>query len=197
MAYPTVSAPYGALPQQLLGQGPFAAAVSRMRIASGSSTAIYYGDFVKQLTTGYIDKDTGTSTLTPIGIFLGVEYTDPTLKYKLFSQYWPASTVASDAMAYVLDDPFVVFKMAACSSTTTMATLTIAAIGSNVAVIQNAGTSTLQHSQNAIDSTSVNTTNTLPIRIIDVVPETGDGTNFYEFYCKFNVGHLHLNTTGI
>ena len=41
------------------------------------------------------------AAMTPIGVFLGCTYTDPNSKQKLFSQYWPAGTVASDAKAYV------------------------------------------------------------------------------------------------
>mgnify|MGYP003337625464 CR=1 FL=1 len=46
------------------------------------------------------------------------------------------------------------------------------------------------------------TTNTLPIRVIDVVPDTATGpasvstTTYYEFLVKFNL-HQYTDTTGI
>jgi hypothetical protein len=46
-----------------------------------------------------------TSTALPVGIFLGVSYTNPQTKQKQFAQYWPASTLAGDCQAYVSDDP--------------------------------------------------------------------------------------------
>ena len=49
--------------------------------------------------------------LTAVRICMGCSYTDPTTKQKTFSQFWPASNAATDAMAYVLDDPFGVFQM--------------------------------------------------------------------------------------
>jgi hypothetical protein len=45
----------------------------------------------------------------------------------------------------------------------------ISAIGNNIALIQNAGSTTTGNSAVAIDEGTQATTNTLPIRIIDVV----------------------------
>jgi hypothetical protein len=38
----------------------------------GYGTSIFYGDLVKRVTGGTIEKDTGTATATPCGVFLGV-----------------------------------------------------------------------------------------------------------------------------
>lgn len=199
MAYPTISAPYGFLPQNLTGGIPFAGSTRMFRIASGYAANLFYGDPVKVVTGGTIEKDAGTSTLTPVGVFLGCHYTDPTLKYKLFKQYWPTGTVASDALAFVCDDPNVIMKIAICSTGTTMATLTIAAIGANAAILSNAGDTATGNSKIALDSTSVNTTNTLPLRIIDVVPETAtSSTTYSEVLVRWNATmHAYNNSTGI
>ena len=115
MAYPTVSKPYGLLPVNLIGGQVFAGSTRLMSVASGYGTDIFYGDVVKRASDGTIQKDTGTSTATPVGIFLGCTYTNPTTKQKTFSQYWPASTLAGDAQAIVCDDPDTVFKAVVCS----------------------------------------------------------------------------------
>jgi hypothetical protein len=47
MAYPTVNAPYGLIPINLIGGQVFAGANRHLPIASGYSTAIFYGDIVK------------------------------------------------------------------------------------------------------------------------------------------------------
>ena len=56
MAYPTVSGPYGLEPINLVGGQVFAGQTRLIPIASGSTTAIYYGDIVKLNTAGTLDK---------------------------------------------------------------------------------------------------------------------------------------------
>ena len=51
MAYPTVNAPYGLKPINLIGGQVFAGQTRELPIASGYGTAIYYGDVVKFNTT--------------------------------------------------------------------------------------------------------------------------------------------------
>ena len=97
MAYPSVSAPYGLIPINLIGGQGFAGANRQIPINSGSATAIYFGDVVKLGSDGTLSKDTGTDAATPVGVFMGCSYTDPTFG-KVFRQYYPASTTASDIM---------------------------------------------------------------------------------------------------
>jgi hypothetical protein len=189
----SVAAPYGAIPVGTLSaSGSFTGKVRHYRIASGSATAIFYGDFVKLLTTGYIDKDTGTTTLTPIGIFVGCSYTDSNGQLR-HNHRWPAATVAADAVAYVVDDPFVLFQMQSDE------TLALATIGANFAIVQTAGSASIGKSKNAVDGSTVHTTNTLPLRLVEFVqgPDSAVGDAYTDVICKFNVGHLHLNTTGL
>ena len=105
MAYPTVDAPYGLKPVNLIGGQVFAGSTRQIKIASNYGTAIFYGDVVKYANDGTLNIDSGTTTATPIGVFLGCTYTDPSTSQLTFRQSYPASTVASDIMAYVLDDP--------------------------------------------------------------------------------------------
>jgi len=51
MAYPTVSAPYGLKPVNLIGGQVFAGSTRMMQIASGYATDIFYGDLVKRVTS--------------------------------------------------------------------------------------------------------------------------------------------------
>jgi hypothetical protein len=215
MAYPTVSAPYGLKPVNLIGGQVYAGSTRLLKIASGYAANIFYGDVVKLVSSGTIEKDTGTSTATPVGVFMGCTYTDPSSKQPRWSQYWPTGTVASDAQAYVVDDPDVLFKIAAVSATTTVAFYGQTVIGNNVSLVQNAGSTTTGDSAVAIDGTSAATTVSLPIRIIAGVPDTANAAGeFCEFICKWNApyitlaegtpntvtwagGHQYLNPTGI
>ena len=79
--------PYGARPVGTLSaSGSFTAKVRHYQIASGYDTSIFFGDFVKLVTAGTIEKDEGTTTATPIGIFMGCSYTDPNTNQKTFAQ---------------------------------------------------------------------------------------------------------------
>lgn len=193
MAYPTVAAPYGLKPVNLIGGQVFAGATRQIPIASGYATSIFNGDVVKLVSDGTLEKDTGTTTATPVGVFLGCSYTDPTLKYKLFSQYFPANTVASDIVAYVADDPDQLFKVALVSGTTVIAGYGRTIVGNNVPLVQNAGDANTGNSGVAVNGGSAATTVSLPIRIVDVVPETVDASgNYTEVIVKWNEPYFTL-----
>ena len=202
MAYPTVSAPYGLKPVNLIGGQVFAGSTRLMEIASGYATSIFYGDLVKRVTGGTIEKDVGTTSATPCGVFLGVQFTNQSTGQIQQQQYYPASTAiasGSKIFAVVADDPDTLFQVVSCSSGTTVAGMGIAAIGANIALIQNAGVTTSGNSQVAIDEGTQDTTNTLPIRIIDVVRDTATGADtFVEFIVKINATmHQYNNSTGV
>ena len=202
MAYPTVDAPYGLKPVNLIGGQVFAGSTRLMQIASGYATNIFYGDLVKRIPDGTIEKDTGTTTATPVGIFLGVSFTNGSTGQVQQQQFYPASQSiksGTQIFAVVADDPDTLFQVVSCSATTTVAGMGIAAIGSNIALIQNAGSTTTGNSAVAIDEGTQATTNTLPIRIIDVVRETATGADtFVEFIVKINATmHQYNNSTGV
>ena len=175
MAYPVVSAPYGLLPQNLIGGQVFAGSTRMYSIQYGYATSIFYGDFVV-LSRGFATRASvaaGSGLNQTVGIFLGCTYTNPTTKQKLFSQYWPASTAAGDCQAYILDDPDAVFKAVVCSSGTTVSSGALAMIGTNLSAINNTGSVSTGNSANAVLApTDTPVTTTLPLRMVGVVPET-------------------------
>jgi hypothetical protein len=175
MAYPVVSAPYGLLPQNLIGGQVFAGSTRMYNIQYGYATNIFYGDFVV-LSRGFATRasvSTGSSLNQTVGIFLGCTYTNPTTKQKLFSQYWPASTAAGDCQAYVYDDPDAIFKAVVCSSGTTVASGAMAMIGTNLSAINNTGSVNTGNSANAVLAPSATpVTTTLPLRMVGLVQET-------------------------
>ena len=202
MAYPTVDAPYGLKPVNLIGGQVFAGSTRMMEIASGYATNIFYGDLVKRISDGTIQKDTGTATATPVGVFLGVSFTNASTGQIQQQQYYPASqqiATGTKIFAVVADDPDTLFQVVSCSGTTVVAGMGISAIGNNIALIQNAGSTVTGNSKVAIDEGTQTTTNTLPIRIIDVVRETATGADtFVEFIVKINATmHQYNNSTGV
>ena len=201
MAYPTVSAPYGLKPVNLIGGQVFAGATRLMEIASGYATNIFFGDLVKRVAAGTIEKDVGTTTATPCGVFMGVQFTNGSTGQVQQQQFYPASqAIASGTkiFAVVADDPDTLFQVAVVSGTTTISGVGISAIGNNGTLVQNAGSSISGNSAVALlDSTA--TTITLPIRIIDVVRDTATAAdNFPEVIVKINATmHQYNNATGV
>lgn len=201
MAYPSVQGPYGFLPINLIGGQVFAGSTRNMEIASGYATNIFYGDFVKRVVGGTIEKDVGTTANTPAGVFLGCFYTaangTPTR-----SQYYPASqAIVSGTKIYaiVADDPDTLFKVAVCSSGVVMATVTQNALGTNMSVLATAGSTTTGNSSYSVLSTSPAVTSTFPIRVIDLIAETSPTpTTYSELIVKINFGiHQYNNATGL
>jgi hypothetical protein len=172
-----------------------------MQIASGYATNIFYGDLVQRVAGGTIEKDVGTTTATPCGIFLGVSFTNSSTGQIQQQQFYPASQAiksGTQIFAVVADDPDTLFQVAVVSSGTTISGVGITAIGNNATLVQNAGSTTTGNSGVAILASTA-TTNTLPIRIIDVVRDTATAAdNFPEVIVKINATmHQYNNALGV
>jgi hypothetical protein len=199
MAYPTVAGPYGFQPINLIGGQVFAGATRQIPIASGSGTSIFYGDVVRLNTGGTLSRVSTTDSATDaVGIFLGCAFTNPTTKQFLQQQYYPASTVASDIVAYVCDDPDTYFKVAVLSNSTTIGGMTQTDIGNNVAILVTAGSTTAGDSNEGVSATT-GTATTLPFRVIAGVPETVNASgSFTEVIVKFNFGvHTYYSAAAV
>ena len=199
MAYPTVAGPYGFQPINLIGGQVFAGATRQIPIASGSGTSIFYGDVVRLNTGGTLSRVSTTDSATDaVGIFLGCAFTNPSTKQFLQQQFYPASTVASDIVAYVCDDPDTYFKVAVLSNSTTIGGMTQTDIGNNVAILVTAGSTTVGDSNEGVSATTGSTT-TLPFRVIAGVPETVNASgSFTEVIVKFNFGvHTYYSAAAV
>jgi hypothetical protein len=70
----------------MMGGAPYSGGQSRYRIASGATTPIFQGDLVTQLTAGVIGRHAATGTVPIVGVFNGVQYTDPTTGEQVFQK---------------------------------------------------------------------------------------------------------------
>lgn len=199
MAYPSVSAPYGMVPVNLLGGQVYAGQTRLIPIGQNETTAIFFGDVVTLNSAGNATKVETTATATTIGVFLGCTYVDPNTSQPVFKQYYPGGINVAGIQAYVQDDPDQLYKVAVVSTGTTIGFVTRAAVGKNVSLVQNTGTTTNGDSKNAVLNTT-DTDSTLPIRVVDVVPETaiaGYPGSYTEVIVRFNFGiSLYENATG-
>jgi len=205
MAYPTIDRPYGLKPINLIGGQVFAGQTRQYQInPAGFAGNIFYGDVVKIVSTGYLEKDTGEATATPVGIFQGCSYVNAQGQV-IFAQYYPtgyAAPTGTTITAYVQDDPDVLFKAVLVAGQTeggnglTPTYLGISVIGTNAELVQNAGLTSTGDSRIGLYATTSATTASLPVRIIDVVPDTANSSgNFVEVICKFNAPYVVSTST--
>lgn len=195
MAYPTVSAPYGFEPINRVDGMPYAGATRLISIASTYDTAIYAGDLVKIVTGGTIEKFTGTTTGSPSGVFMGVQYVNSLSQFTP-AQYYPGTSV-TEAFAIVVDDPMAAFKVAVTDGSSDMSTAARAAVGSNMSVLAGTGDAATGNSGASVLAGSEATTAGLVVRVIDTVDETKTAADaFVEVIVKINL-HQYNNTTGV
>jgi len=219
MAYPTIDKPYGLKPINLIGGQVFAGATRQRRIASGASS-IGFGDPVIFVNDGTIAVSTSTTAAPATGfagVFLGCQFVSSVTGQPTFSQAWISGTsVKANTFitAFVCEDPDQLFQVAVVTGTTVVSTtsgLTYSNINNNVALVANTLNTTSNDSQQAILLSSADVTASLPIRIVDLVPDTAftySGTVYYpEAIVKFNApnisgstflgGHAYYNPTGL
>ena len=188
---------YGLEPAKRMDGMAYAGAMRQYKIASAYDTSIFKGDLVKLVTGGTVERETADAAVVTCGVFMGCSYTDPVLGYTLHSNYFPADTVASDIMAYVVDDPNVLFRVGVVSGTTVIGDLALTDLGANAALVDNTGITINGRSQVALSHTSA-TTATLPCRIVELVEETKNASGGYtEALVRINTSHQLLNTTGV
>jgi hypothetical protein len=151
---------------------------TQKRVASGDSTAIYRGDPVTQLTTGYVTRSTAGSNQIH-GIFVGCEYLSTSLQRKVWKDYWPGSDATGDVLAQVISDPRALFRVQVNGSTP----IGIADIGTNANFAvgtPSAGNTASGQSYATLDQASLGTGATLQFRIVNIITEPpGDnGTDY-------------------
>ena len=192
MAYPTVSKPYGFQPINRVDGMAYAGAIRQLPISQAS--AIYNGDLVELDVGGVVGSASSLTGGYKLGVFVGCQYTNAQGQ-TVQAQYYPGSSV-TNAIAYVVDDPMAAFKVAVTSDGAAIATVTSAAVGTNVTALAGTPSSITGDSGQSILNSSPADTNTFPLRVIAVVPETATGANaFTEVIVKINL-HQYNYITG-
>lgn len=157
-------AAFGLRPSRMMGGAPYSGGQSRYRIASGLAGKIFQGDLVKQVTGGGIERAAASSTVPVVGVFNGCQYTDPTTGEQVFKNYYPGGVAASDIIAFVIDDPAVVFEVQADAA------FPVADLFGNFDIVDNATTGDVKSGRSnlELDVTTGATTTTLPLKAIDI-----------------------------
>ncbi|CAB4169499.1 hypothetical protein UFOVP1302_22 [uncultured Caudovirales phage] len=204
----STNSPYGLRPINLLGGQAYAGSTRLYAISPSYAVNIQYGDPVIIINTGStaaalrgnLARFNATTTATTVtstgggfgfvGVFVGCTFTDPTYG-KVFRQNYTASNAATDIEGYVVDDPDALFQVQADG------TLAATTLGCNASLIQTvAGNSGANiNSGVSLQASSVATTSTLPVRIVDFVDSTTSqiGDAYTDVIVRINT---HFHRTG-
>jgi hypothetical protein len=161
-------------------------------IAANYNTNIFNGQVVEAVTAGGIEAAAAGDT-QQLGVFGGVFFTDPSSSKPTFKAFYPASTNASDIVATVYTDPYIVYE-AQHDGTGTAAM--------NFAGFDFTGTSgsTLSgQSTSEIDTSTADTSGGFKQIGISKDPENSDTSSAnVNAYVVFNTGeHVFKLTTGL
>ena len=183
-----IDAPFGFVPVRMQGGAPFSGGQSEYTIASTYGTNIFTGDLAIQVAAGGVEVSAAASE-NNIGIFNGCFYTDTNGKPQ-YAKYWPASTTSTDAVAFIIDDPNVIFEAQEDGSA-----LALADRGTNTELVATAGSTTTGRSGHEIDSDETGSAATAQFRVVQVSKDPSNNT-VASANCNWYVKILeHLNGT--
>jgi hypothetical protein len=207
--------PFGLKPVNLIGGQAFnGGAIREYLLPSNVAAAYYTGSVIYMNTNGVptaitatpvAPKYTATSadgTAGILGVMVGVRFTDPNLKYTVFSQTLPSGAYTAgyrDIYIRVCDDPDQLYSIQAATVIGSKTNGARGAIGQNAALSSFSGSATTGLANTALDTGSnwgsCASTTTLAMRIVDII--TPDDA-YPEVLVKFNHGvHSYLNPLGV
>jgi len=194
--------PYGLKPVKRADGLPYAGAVTHYKIdPAGVANNIFNGSIVQLTAAGYIELADGTgkdittnnfggSSIGAAGVFVGCEYVNDQGQ-TVHSQYYPSGAV--NAVAYIVDDPNVLFQaqLDGVSGQDDLGTITGFPAAQNALT---SGDTATGNSTMALDATVQTTVGGL--LIMDFVSATDD--TYPDVLVKFTTGaHRVTMNTGV
>lgn len=197
--------PFGLMPEEHLGGSMATIAMHRYYIKSDDASAYYIGSPVKLTNTGDAKGVAGVTaaagTDTFVGSIVGIEQPSTNTISMVgttlaLEQVSIPATKTRDYYVWVADDPDQIFVMQAGSVTTNLvatklnlcASMTIAA----------PSPTTLPQSASIIDNSSINTNNTLNIKLMGLYQSPTNSLGAYQiFRCKINLHQYANAATGV
>ena len=154
-------------------------------IAKNDATKCFRGDPLKKLSTGYLTQWTaGTSAALLAGVFWGCKYYSISQNRIIWSKYWPGSDAASDVQIEMIPIMGAVAQRFHVQSSA--AAITFGNINNNIDVVLGTGNTLNQMSGASVDQTTINTTATLPFKIVDLYSAFTPGVNGSDNTTSFN-----------
>ena len=162
-----VDSPFGFVPSRHMSGSPIR--TNKYTITSGLAENIFNGDLVILTTAVVITPHTATET-NNLGVFAGVSYTASDGSYQ-YSEYWPSGTTGTNIIAYVYDDPYIVYKVQSDGSPAQTD------LGACADVVADAGSTTTGQSGFQLNSSMGSGTATCKIIGLYESPENAFGAN--------------------
>ena len=161
-------------------------------IAANHGTSIFNGQVVEAVAGGGIEQAAAGDT-QQLGVFGGCFFTDPTSSKPTFKAFYPASTNASDIVASVYADPYIVFEAQHDG------TATAAQNHGGHDFVGTGGSTTTGQSTSEIDTDTVGTSGGFKQIGISKDPDNSDTSSANaNAYVVFNTGeHVFKLTTGV
>jgi len=193
--------PYGLRPYSYVWGAPYAGAVRVYAVPANNGTALYYGDPVKLITNssdgnGVQNVVIGTAAggAYTLGSFMGIANNAGQTTIPVLQNQTPYLAASQAAYVYVVDDPFVLYAIQEDSVGGAMVS---GASGRNADLIAGSGSTVTSQSGWLLDSSTLQTTNTLQLRIIQLLQEVDNAVGTYaKWLVKLNLASM-LNLTGV
>lgn len=162
-------------------------------IDKDDTAVIGFGDPLKRLSTGYMACWTaGTAVSQLAGIFAGCEYLSISQGKRIRNNYWPGSDASGD-----VDVIYVPINLAIPSKfliQTNSTGVVLADIGANFDLTMATASTLTGQSVSYIDVSSLNTTATLPFRLVGLASHVMKGNGSQAG--AYNVGIFAANSSG-
>ena len=161
-------------------------------IAANHGTSIFNGQVVEAVAGGGIEQAAAGDT-QQLGVFGGCFFTDPSSSKPTFKAFYPASTNASDIVATVYADPYIVYE--AQHDGTGRADMN----NSCFDLVGTGGNTTTGQSTSEIDTSESGTSGGFKQIGISTDPDNSDTSSANaNAYVVFNTGeHIFKLTTGV
>lgn len=160
MANPSVG--FGLQPARRLDGAAPNFQLNEYEIAYNNTNAMFTGDLVIPLSTGYIDIFAGGNYT--LGVFFGCKYFSAAVGRTVWSPTWPGVSLGDSTLkvkAWVITDAKVVFDIRGSVNA-----VTIADIGANGPVTTTTGNTITGQSKWTLNATTLDSTATYPLRIV-------------------------------
>ena len=186
-------AAFGLLPVRHLTGAPWDGRTNPYKIASGYGTALLPGDPVKMVAGGTIERATATGLI--LGVFMGCQYTSVANAGIVGKDkpYWPASTVAADAIGHVADAPDLIFQVQADDDSGTIAATDV---GANADILAAAGSTVTYTSGFELDTNTI-AASAANLRILGLAALPNNEWGDFAVVEVLINEHFYKSTTGI
>ena len=158
-----------------------------------NATATFFGDPVAPDANGQVVR-ASSNTVQVAGIFVGCQYLSVSQKRIVWSNFWPGSDVASNqtVTAYIVNDPNAKFVVQNNSATA----IGQDGVNANIGFAMGSGNTASGISGATVDRATLDTTNTLPFRVVGLVqsPPGANGTDITSGYNYVIVAFNNVST---